>query len=160
MRSMNARRLRSAQSISTREEAVKHAAASRRSSRLHLQQLLHRHVWRMRGWQRMQEVWTEWSLETALPLPTPAPPQPRPLPIIDPAAFPALPSAPAQAASAGLAQDIRKREVAANPPNPPKSQDRPPLPRAASFPMDGGEEAEDAGGLLLPWRYPAPLTSD
>jgi len=122
-RSLSARRLRSA-------NRAKAHAARRRSSRLHLQQLLHRHVWRVRGWQRMQDVWTEWSRETALPLPTPAPPQPRPLPIIDPAAFPALPSAPAQAASAGLAR--RKREVAASPPTPPKtallSLEQPPSP--------------------------------
>ena len=87
-RSVNARRLRSAQ------RAKKHAA-SRRSNRLHLQQLLHRHLWRVRGWQRMQQVWTEWGRTTAPPPPLPAPPQPRPLPIVDPASFPALSSAPA-----------------------------------------------------------------
>jgi len=87
-RSVNARRLRSAQ------RAKKHAA-SRRSNRLHLQQLLHRHLWRVRGWQRMQQVWTEWGRTTAPPPPLPAPPQPRPLLIVDPTSFPALSSAPA-----------------------------------------------------------------
>jgi len=87
-RSMSARRLRSA-------NRAKAHAASRRSNRLHLQQLLHRHLWRVRGWQRMQQVWTEWGRTTAPPPPLPAPPQPRPLPIVDPASFPALSSAPA-----------------------------------------------------------------
>ena len=108
-RSMNARRLRSA-------NRAKDHVALRRSRRLHLQELLHRHLWRMTGWQRMQAVWTEWSRTTAPPLPLPALPQPRPLPIVDPTAFPALPSAPA-VASAGL----RKREVSDNPRPSPKT---------------------------------------
>ena len=108
-RSTNARRLRSA-------NRAKDHAALRRSRRLHLQMLLHRHLWRMTGWQRMQMIWTEWSRTTAPPLPLPAPPQPRPLPIVDPTAFPALPSAPA-VASAGL----RKREASDNPRPSPKT---------------------------------------
>ena len=82
-RSMNARRLRSA------NRAEEHAAR-RRSRRLHLQELIHRHLWRVRGWQRMQNVWTEWGRSAALPLPPPAPPQTRPLQIVDPKAFPVL----------------------------------------------------------------------
>ena len=75
-RARNARQLRSA-------SRAKEHAAKRRSSRLHLQGLLHRHLWRQRGWQRMQDVWVEWSRGTAPPLPPPAPPPSRPLPIVD-----------------------------------------------------------------------------
>ena len=106
---MSARRLRSA-------NRAKAHAACRRSRRLHLQMLLHRYLWRTTGWQRMQMVWTEWSRTTAPPLPLPALPKPRPLPIVDPTAFPALPSALA-VASAGL----RKREVSDNPRPSPKT---------------------------------------
>merc|ERR1712185_783224 len=122
---MSARRLRSA-------NRAKAHAARRRSSRLHLQQLLHRHLWRMRGWQRMQAVWTEWSRTTAPPPPLPAPPQPRPLPIVDPTAFPALPSAPA-VASAGLRQP------------PPLPQDHPRRPRTTLLrTVDEDDEAKEA----------------
>ena len=85
-RSMNARRLRSA----TR---AKEHAARRHSRCLRLQQLLHRHLWRVRGWQWMQTVWMEWGRSAALPLLPPAPPQTRPLQIVDRGAFPALPLA-------------------------------------------------------------------
>ena len=50
-RARNARQLRSA-------SRAKEHAAKRRSSRLHLQGLLHRHLWRQRGWQRMQAAGT------------------------------------------------------------------------------------------------------
>ena len=71
-RAATARQLRST------ERARKHAA-KRHRSRIRLQGLLHRHLWQRRGWQRMQDVWTQWSRKTTPPSPTPAPPQPRPL---------------------------------------------------------------------------------
>ena len=109
-RAQNARQLRSAR-------RAKEHAAKRRSSRLRLQGLLHRHLWRQHGWQRVQDVWVEWSRGTAPPLPVPAPPPSRPLPIVDLTAFPALPPAPAKAPA-----NLRKREVADNPPlAPPKT---------------------------------------
>ena len=109
-RAQNARQLRSAL-------RAKEHAAKRRSSRLRLQGLLHRHLWRQHGWQRVQDVWVEWSRGTAPPLPVPAPPPSRPLPIVDLTAFPALPPAPAKAPA-----NLRKREVADNPPlAPPKT---------------------------------------
>ena len=99
----NTRQLRSV------ERATKHAA-KRRSSRLRLQGLLHRHLWQQRGRQHMQDVWTAWSRGTALPPPTPASPPSRSLQIVDPRAFPALPTAPASAGP-------RKREVSGSPPS-------------------------------------------
>jgi len=98
----NARKRRS-------DERARRHAAKRHCSLLRLQGLLHRHLWQRRGWQRMQDVWTAWSRKTALPPPAPAPPLTRPLQIVDPRAFPALPTAPA---SIGL----RKREVSGSPP--------------------------------------------
>jgi len=102
-------RVKTARQLRSDDRARRHAA-KRHSSLLRLQGLIHRHLWRTRGRQRMQDVWTEWSRSAAPPLPTPVPPRPRPLLIVDPAAFPVLSSAPA-AASAGL----RKREVAVSP---------------------------------------------
>ena len=125
-RATTARRLRSA------DRARKHAA-KRRRSRLRLQELMHKHLWRTRGWQRMQTVWTEWSRKTAPLTPPPALPPSRPLQIVHPALAPALPPALAPVApSAGLElQDNRgsKREAEGSPPpQAPQIPQQPPKP--------------------------------
>ena len=125
VRATNARQLRSA------DRARKHAA-KRHRSRLRLQELMHKHLWRSRGWQRMQDVWTEWSRRMAPPTPPPALPPLRPLQIVDPALAPALPPALApEAPSAGIElQDNRgsKREADGTPPQAPQITQQPPKP--------------------------------
>ena len=139
-RATTARRLRSA------DRARKHAA-KRRRSRLRLQELMHKHLWRTRGWQRMQTVWTEWSRKTAPLTPPPALPPSRPLQIVHPALAPALPPALAPVApSAGLElQDNRgsKREAEGTPP-PPPPPGPPDTPAAAQAGQE--EEAQEAYG--------------
>ena len=140
-RARNARQLRSA------DRARQHAA-ERHRSRLRLQGLLHRHLWRQRGWKRMQGIWTEWSRRTTPPSPTPAPPQPRPLTIVDPALAPALPPALAPLApSAGLElQDSRgsKREAEGTPPQAPQIPHQPPKPSKKKKPKKLAAAFDDA----------------